>query len=105
VSLEVDAVMRVLRACDERLERNTVPLISLIFPKSGGGHGQVFLPWTGRMLKDYIGHPALTNKLSLYQAAYSRILDHNGVKRRLTYSPKAGDEIRFIKVSPIGGVK
>lgn len=101
MSLDVDTVMRVLDACDAEFVEE--PLISLVFPKNGGGSGQVFLKWVpGKILKDYIRDPALTGKLSLYQAAYSRIVDHRNIKRRLSYTPQTGDELRFIRSSSIG---
>lgn len=91
------ALLRVLEACDALAEPEE-QLISLVVPKRGGGTGQVFLKWVpGKMLKDYIRNPALTGVLSLYQAAYSRIVDHRNIKRRLSYVLQPGDELRFIR--------
>jgi hypothetical protein len=99
VSIDIDTVLRVLDACDRELEKE--PLISFVVPKRGGGTGQVFLKWRrGWGLKDYIRDPALTGIISLYQAAHSRIVDHRNIKRRLTYTPNQGDEIRFIRTKP-----
>lgn len=101
MSLDVATVLRVIEACNAEIKPE--PLISLVFPKKGGGTGQVFLSWTpGKMLRDYILDPALTGKLSLYQAAYSRIVDHRNIKRRLSYIPQTGDELRFIRAVPAG---
>lgn len=100
MSIDLDTVLRVLDACDAI---EGPPLISFVFPKKGGGSGQVFLEWKqGRSVRDYIRDPLFTNTLSLYQAAYSRILDHRNIRRRLTHVPKPGDELRFIRASPIG---
>jgi hypothetical protein len=99
VSLDLDAVLRVIEACDALVVPE--PLISFVFSKRGGGSAQVFLRWIpGRPLKDYIRDPALTGGISLYQAAYSRILDHKNIKRRLSYVPQEGDELRFIRSPP-----
>jgi hypothetical protein len=99
MSLDVGTVLRVLEACDAEITAE--PLISLVFPKPGGGSGQVFLKWEqGKMVKEYLRDPVLAGKLSLYQAAYSRIVDHRNVKRRLSHTLKAGDELRFIRTSP-----
>ncbi len=103
MSLDLSTVLRVLETCDELQDDQS--LISFVFPKSGGGSGQVFLEWKqGRSLRDYLRDPVLEGKLSLYQATHSRIVDHKGVKRRLTHVPQPGDELRFIKVTPSGGM-
>lgn len=94
MSIDVDVLLRVLEACDST--RKEEPLISLVVPKKGGGYGQIFLKWVpGRLLKDYIRDPALTKVLSLYSAMHSRIIDHRGIHRRLTYRPEEGDELTF----------
>lgn len=95
MSIELGTLLRVLETCDALHEEK--PLISLVVPKKGGGSGQVFLPWVpGKSLRNYIRDPVLNGVLSVYQATYSRIIDHNNVKRRLSYEPREGDEIRFI---------
>lgn len=94
MTIDVGTLLRVLDACEEASEEQL--LISLVFPKKGGGSAQIYLQWKkGQMLKDYIKHPSLTGILNLHQAAHYRILDHNNVKQRLTYRPHAGDELRI----------
>jgi integrase len=101
VSLDLDTILRVMEVCEAEVEDTT--LISFVVPKKGGGTGQVFLEWQkGKFLKDYLRDPVLQGTVSLYQAAYSRILDHRNIRRRLTYMPQPGDELRFIRAAPIG---
>lgn len=95
MTIDVGTLLSVLEACDS--VQDEVPLISFVVPQKGGGTGQIFLPWVpGRTLKDYLKSPALHGVISVYQACYSRIVDHTNVKRRLLHVPRAGDEIRFI---------
>jgi hypothetical protein len=92
-------LLRVIETCEAQPEGP--PLVSFVFPNRGGGSSQVFLEWKqGRSLKEYIRLPVLNGKLSLNQAAHSRILDHRGLKRRLTCVLQPGDELRFVKAHP-----
>jgi hypothetical protein len=104
VSIDPLMLLRVLDACDAQQEE--APLVSFVFPTPGGGVGQVFLAWKqGRYLKDYLRDPVLEGKLSLYAATHSRIVDHRNIKRRLTHVLQPGDELRFIRTTPIGGLQ
>jgi hypothetical protein len=97
MSLAIDDVLRVFDACDQLIEAEAAPLISLVFPYKGVTTCQVFLVWKqGRMLRDYLRDPALHERFSLHTAYYSRIVDQAGVKRRLIYVPKPNDELRFL---------
>lgn len=99
MSVDVVALLKVRATCEDQDDE---PLISLVFPTPDGSSGQIFLSWKqGRFLRDYLKDPVLNGKLSLYQAARSRIVDHNNVKRRLTYIPQPGDELRIIRTTPI----
>lgn len=101
MTIDAVALLRVLAACDELQEEE--PLVTLVFPKKGGGYARISLLWNAnKSLKDYIRDPSLTAVFSLYQAAHSRILDHNNIKRRLSYVPRMGDELRFLAASPAG---
>lgn len=103
MSLDLDTVLRVLEACDEVAA--PPPLISFVVTTKTGIQAQAFLRWVpDKTLKDYIRDPALTRVISLYQAAYSRILDHKNIKRRLSYVPQEGDELRFIRTPPARGM-
>lgn len=102
MSIDPLTLLRVRDACAALLDVDE-PLVSFVFPKPGGGSMQVFLAWKqGRCLKDYFRDPALDGKLSLYAASHSRIVDHRNIKRRLTQVLQPGDELRFIRTSPIG---
>lgn len=101
MSLNVDTVLRVLQACDEV---KSTPVISIVFPRRGGGMGQVFLEWkAGKSLRDYVRDPLFRGKLSLHTVLYSRVVDHENRVKRTSYIPKPNDEIRIIRVRP-GGV-
>jgi hypothetical protein len=96
MTIDVGTLLRVLDACEEASESE--PLVSLVFPKKGGGSAQIFLPWKrGKKLKDYISHPSLTGVWNVHQAMRSRILDHENRKRRITDVLREGDEIRFVR--------
>ena len=102
MSLDIDTILRVYAACEAEMTGGD-PLISFVVPKKGGGVGQVFLHWrAGKAIKDYVRDPALGGALSLYQASHCRILDHRNVRRRLTHVPQPGDELRFLRATPIG---
>jgi hypothetical protein len=104
VSISPLTLMRVLEACDAIEEEK--PLVSLVFPKPGGGTGQVFLEWKqGRSLESYVRDPAVRRLLSLYAAMHSRIVDHRNIKRRMSYVLQPGDELRFVRTTPIGGTQ
>jgi|SRR5688572_10063533 len=98
MGVDLDTLLSVLDACDEAGE--CTPLISFVIRKNSGLYGQIFLEWVpGKPLRRYVKELAPTHVLTLYEAAYSHILDQTNVKRRLSYVPRAGDEIRFIKVN------
>jgi len=98
MTVSVETLLKVIRVCEE--EAPEEDLISLVLPKKGGGSAQIYLTWvSGKSLKDYIRDTSLRGVFSLHTACYSRILDQNNIKRRLTHVPNAGDEIRFIKLS------
>lgn len=90
--MDVDAVLRVLQACDEV---KAPPVISLVFPQKGGGRSQIFLEWKkGKTIRDYIRDPKLRGKLSLSRALRRcRITDHTHRVRRSTHVPQPNDEI------------
>lgn len=95
MTIDVGTRLRVFEACSAT--REEAPLISFVFPMKGGGSGQVFLKWLpGKTLKAYLKDPALHGALNVYQACHSRILDQGNIKRRLLYTPREGDEFRFI---------
>lgn len=99
MTLSVGDITRVISACQE-LQEEAPPLISFVFTHHGQ-QCQAFLEWQeGKMLKDYILDPGIHRYLTLHTAHYSRIVDHLGVKRRLTYIPKPNDELRFLRVRP-----
>src|SRR5262245_19433183 len=103
MSIDLETLLRVIDACEVE-EESPPALISLVIPrKGGGGSGQIFLEWQpGKTLRDYLQHPTLASAFSLYRAAYSRIVDHRNIRRRLTYAPQPGDELRFLRIAPIG---
>lgn len=99
MTLSVTDVLRVMEACETVEDDQAGPLVSFIVPKNGGGWGQILLKWRrGKPLRDYIRDPALTGVLSVYQATRCRVVDQLAVKRGLSHTPNAGDEIRFIPV-------
>lgn len=102
MSLDLDVLLKVIDACEQ--QEQPQQLISLVFPRrGGGGTGQVFLEWkSGKLLRDYLKTGVLHGVLSTYQAAHCRIVDHHGLRRRLTYVPQPGDEFRFQRSSPVG---
>ena len=101
MSLNIDAILRVLQACDDVESK---PVISMVFPRRGGGVGQVFLEWKeGKTLRDYIRDPIFRGKLSLHTVLYSRVMDQTNRVRRSSHTPRPNDEIRIIRVRP-GGV-
>lgn len=92
MSIALETLFKIWEVCDAEPEE---PLVSLVFPAHGRSR-QIFLAWRqGRMLKEYLRDPALQGEWTLYQAAYSRIVDQMGIRRRLSHIPQPGDEYRF----------
>lgn len=104
MSLDLDVLLKVIDACEQ--QEQPQQLISLVFPRRGGeSTGQIFLEWKpGKLLRDYLKTGVLHGVLSTYQASHSRIVDHRGMHRRLTYVPQPGDEFRFVRASPVGAM-
>jgi hypothetical protein len=102
MSIDLDTLLRVIDACEAPGEPQQ--LVSLVIPQRGGERvGQVFMAWKpGKTVREYLQDPRVHAVISLYQAAYSRIVDHRGLKRRLSHVPKPGDELRFLRVASIG---
>ena len=73
--------------------------VAIVFRDKGGSPAHILLSWqSGKRLRQYLRHPALRKYGLLHTAAYSRVLNQDRQRRRLTSTLVPGETVHIIKV-------
>ena len=67
--------------------------VAITFRARGGDVAYIYIPHSGKCLRDYLKDPRLKKYSLIEQALKSSVVNQQGHKMRLTSRPNAGDSI------------